>query len=434
MKATPYLRNQEIWAWAFYDFANSAFATSISAVIFNVYFVQVIVGDRGLSLGPYHLNGGEVWSFTLSLSVLIVIFIAPVLGAIADFSATKKWFLAIFCYLGAASTMLLALADERDIWWAVFFFICGNVGLEASLPFYNGFLLELSGRQELGKVSGFGWAIGYVGGLLCLVLNLLMIEYPSWFGIPERNNLPVRMAILVVGLWWAIFAVPLLLGVRERALAGVLPSGMSYVRHGFGRLYQTFSHIRNYGHLVKFLIAYLFYNDGIQTVLVMAAVFGAQVLGMDPSELILCFIMIQLVAFFGALIFGSITDKVGGKKTIQITLLIWSAAVLSALVITENWHFWVLGAIIGFVMGGSQSASRALFAQFTPDGKNAEFFSFFSICQKSSSVIGPFFFGLALVWFESTRVAVSSILVFFVAGMLFLRWVDAEEGTREAQR
>lgn len=417
----------EIWAWAFYDFANSAYYTSVVSVIFNVYFVQV-VASSGLEIAGKLYSGSSLWGFSVSLSMLTIFLVAPVLGAIADFSATKKRFLFYFTYAGVAATAGLYWAGPGDVWWALSFFMLANLCVHGSQSFYNAFLSEITVREKMGEVSGFGWALGYLGGLLCLGLNLGMLQYPGWFGLPEEDHVPVRVSLLVVAAWWGLFALPLFLRVRERAVSPPARSQKGYVREGFRRLASTLSRVRDYRELVKFLLAFLLYNDGIQTVIVMAAVFAAEVLGMSSQELILCFIMIQAVAFFGALGFGVLSRWMSGKAVILLSLVVWSAAVSSALFIRESWHFWVLGAVVGLVLGGNQSASRALFAQFTPAGKSAEFFGFYGTSEKASSILGPAFFGLAVHLTGTSRYAIVSLLVFFLAGMAVLWWVDEEAG------
>ncbi len=424
---------KEIWSWALYDFANSPFSTSVASVIFNVYFVQVVVGPAGTQFGAVSVPGTSMWGFAVAASMLLVAVSAPVLGAVADQGASKKRFLFVFCYSGVIATALLYLVEPGDVWLAVGLYIVANLGFEGSFTFYNAFLPELVDRERMGRVSGLGWAVGYIAGPLVLALNLAMIQRPEWFGLSASNHTPVRASMVVVAVWWAVFAIPIFLWVRERAPAPAPAPGENLVVAGFRRLYTTLKHIRSYRELAKFLIAFLFYNDGIQTVIVMAAVFGAETLGMTQQELILSFILVQAVAFVGALIFGYLSDRLPTKTAITITLVIWSGAVLSALFIEESWQFWVLGAIIGLVLGGSQSASRALFARFVPAHKSAEFFGFFSISQKASALLGPLFFAVISGITGSTRYAIVSVIIFFLMGLFGLYFVDEKEGIRQGE-
>ena len=230
--------------------------------------------------------------------MLLVALSAPILGAIADYTASKKRFLFAFCYVGVLATAFLFLAGPGDIWLAVFFYLLSNMGMEWSLTFYNGFLPEIASREKMGRISGFGWALGYVGGVLCLLLNMAMIQRPDWFGLPDSNYIPIRASLVVVALWWGIFSIPTFVWLRERAQGKQRPPGTSYLKIGFQRLALTLRKVRQFRELVKFLVAFLIYNDGVQTVIVMAAVFGAEVLHMPQEELILCFILIHVVAFF----------------------------------------------------------------------------------------------------------------------------------------
>ncbi|MFB3069032.1 MAG: MFS transporter, partial [Acidobacteriota bacterium] len=316
---------REIWGWAFYDFANSAYSTAI-VVIFNVYFVQVVVGPDGFSLLGFRVSGSALWGYAASTSMLLVALSAPILGAIADFKASKKRFLFFFCYAGVFATALLSLAGPGEIWVALVFYILSNMGMEASLTFYNGFLPEIATREKMGRISGFGWALGYVGGVLCLLLNMAMIQRPDWFGLPDTDYIPIRASLLVVALWWGIFSIPTFVWLPERAQGKQRPPGTSYLKIGFQRLALTLRKVRQFRELVKFLVAFLIYNDGVQTVIVMAAVFGAEVLHMPQEELILCFILIHVVAFFGALVFGHLADRMMTKRAINISLLLWSGA------------------------------------------------------------------------------------------------------------
>jgi len=366
--------------------------------------------------------------------MLLVAVSAPILGAIADYTASKKRFLFVFCYGGVLATAFLFLAGPGDIWLAVFFYLLSNMGMEWSLTFYNGFLPEIATREKMGRISGFGWALGYVGGVLCLLLNLAMIQRPDWFGLPDSDYIPIRASLVVVALWWGIFSIPTFVWLRERTQAKQRPPETSYLKIGFQRLALTLRKVRQFRELVKFLVAFLIYNDGVQTVIIMAAVFGAEVLHMPQEELILCFILIHVVAFFGALIFGHLADRLMTKRAINISLLLWSGALVYALVIDQSWQFWILSVVIGFVLGGIQACSRALFAQFTPRENSAEFFGFFSTGGKVAAIFGPALFGLLTDLTGSARFGLLSALFFLLLGWSVLYFVDEEKGIRESQQ
>lgn len=420
-----------IFSWALYDFANSAFATTISAVIFNVYFVTVVVGKNGASIFGINIPATALWGYTVSISMFFICLTAPILGAIADFSAAKKKFLFVYCYLACVFTGLLFFVKEGDYLFAVVFFILANIGFAGGNVFYNAFLPEIADKKDMGKISGWGWALGYLGGGVCLALNLVFIEKPSFFGLPEESHFPIRLSLLSVGIWWAVFSIPLFLWVKEKAIKKKLPPGENYFTIGFKRIKHTFQKVKQYRELSKFLVSYLIYNDGIQTVIVMAAVFAAEELSMNQGEVIKCFLLIQAVAFFGSLIFGYLADKLSSKKSISITLVVWSGVVIWAFFINTKIEFWILGIIVGLVLGGSQAASRSLLGVFVPLENAAEFFGFFAISGKFSSVIGPFMFAILLHIFGAVRVSMLALLSFFVIGGIILYFVNEQKGIVE---
>ena len=386
-----------------------------------------------MPFGDGHLSGSSVWGYLVSVSMLLVAVSAPVLGAIADFRGSRKRFLFLFCYAGVVATGFLFLAGPGDIWVAIVFYLLSSACLEWSLAFYNSFLPEIAPREQMGRISGFGWGLGYVGGVLCLVFAMAMIRWPDWFGIPDSEYLPVRATVLLVALWWGLFSIPTFLWLRERSAGRELPPGTSYLRVGLQRLLHTFRKLNQFQELGKFLVAFLIYNDGVQTVIVMAAIFGAEVLGMSQDELILCFILTHLVAIVGSLLLGYLGDRMATKSAINITLLVWTAAVIYVLVIEESWEFWVLAVVIGLVLGGVQASSRALLAQFTPKENSAEFFGFFAASGKFAAIFGPALFALITDMTGSVRYGVASILVFFVVGLGILHFVDEKKGILESR-
>ncbi len=421
-----------------YDFANSAFATTILAVIFNQYFAGVVAGGgRGVYLLGFHLHGASFFTFSVSISMAISAVVSPFLGAIADASGSRKRFLAAFCYTAIFFTGLLYFIHEGDYWTGAIFFILANVGFAGGNVFYNAFLREVSKDQNIGRISGFGWALGYIGGGLLLAINLMMLKYPEWLGFPN-GYFTVHDCFLSVALWWSIFSLPTFLFLKEKAPGTVLFSERMSCRVGFQRLQHTFRRVRTFRELTKFLIAYLIYNDGIETVIMMASIFGADVLGMETGEIILFFLMIQGIAFFGSLIFGFLADTIGNKRTVMICLGIWSLIVLWAFQLgifgDPKTEYWILGILAALVMGGSQAASRSLQGIFTPEANSAEFFAFFGVSGKFASVFGPLIYGILIAITGSVRSGILSVLLFFVAGMAILWAVDEKRGIEEKQR
>jgi UMF1 family MFS transporter len=434
----PAASRREIWGWVLYDFADSPFATTILAVIFNRYFVEALAGgEEGVLLDVFgasiRVPGVTFFTYTLAASMLIVAVLAPLLGAIADSAGNKKKFLAFFCYLGAGATALLYFVHEGQYWRGAIFFVVAQVGFAAAIVFYNAFLPEISTPSNIGWISGLGFTLGYLGGALLLAINLAMLRYPQLHGFDAPFT--PRDTFLTVAVWWAVLAIPTFLWVRERRPAVPIPAGVSYWAAGTRRLRHTFRNIRRYRELSKFLAAFLIYNDGIQTVIVVAAIFIEQVLGMSEGAIVGLFLMIQGTAFVGALLLGAISDRLGNKRTVVLTLVAWTAVAVWGYFIgftgDAGREVWALGVLVGLILGGSQSASRALQGIFTPEENSAEFFAFYGIVGKFSSILGPLVFG-SVYALLGIRGAILSLAVFFVAGLLVLLTVDEAEGRRQA--
>jgi UMF1 family MFS transporter len=432
------VKKREIFGWAMYDFANSAFATTILAVIFNQYFATVVAGgEKGIEFLGYPLHGASFFTFSVALSMAITAVLAPFLGAVADASASKKRFLMVFCYIAILFTGFLYYVHAGNYWRGAIFFIIANIGFAGGNVFYNAFLPEISTDQNIGRISGLGWALGYIGGGVLLGINLVMLKYPSWLGFPPKY-FTVQDCFLSVALWWLIFSLPTFLFLRERAQKSFLSSGKSYLREGYGRLQHTFHRIKTFRELTKFLVAFLIYNDGIETVIIMASIFGAEVLGMETGEIILFFLMIQGIAFFGSLIFGFLADAIGNKRAVMISLGVWSLIVIWAFKLGIIWdpktEYWILGVLAGMVMGGSQAASRSLQGVFTPDANSAEFFGFFAVSGKFASVFGPLIYGILIAITGSVQSGILSVLLFFIIGMAILLTVNEKKGMEEKQK
>jgi MFS transporter, UMF1 family len=429
------IQKREIFGWAMYDFANSAFATTILAVIFNQYFASVVAGgEKGVTVLGFHLHGASFFTFTLAFSMVLSAVLSPFLGAMADASGTKKRFLMGFCYTAILCTGLLYFVQAGDYWMGAVFFMVANLCFAEGNVFYNAFLPEISNQQNIGRISGFGWASGYIGGGVLLAINLMMLKYPEWIGF-SKGYFTVHDCFLSVAVWWLIFSIPTFLFLRERAHRIQRSGEVHYIRAGYRRLQHTFQRIRSFRELTKFLIAFLIYNDGIETVIVMASIFGADVLGMETSEIILFFLMIQGIAFLGSLIFGLLADAIGNKRTVMITLGIWSLIVLWAYALGIVWdpktEYWILGVVAALVLGGSQAASRSLQGIFTPDANSAEFFAFFGVSGKFASIFGPLIYGILITMTGSVRSGILSILIFFIIGMFILWTVDEKKGMEE---
>jgi len=432
------VQKREIFGWAMYDFANSAFATTILAVIFNQYFATIVAGgEKGIEFFGFRLHGASFFTFSVAFSMVISAVLSPLLGAVADASASKKKFLMVFCYTAVLFTGLLYFVHAGNYWRGAIFFIIANIGFAGGNVYYNAFLPEISTDENIGRISGLGWALGYIGGGALLAINLIMLKYPDWLGFPA-GYFTVQDCFLSVAFWWLIFSLPTFLLLRERAQKTLPSFGKSYFAEGYQRLRHTFRRIRTFRELTKFLVAYLIYNDGIETVIIMASIFGAQVLGMETGEIILFFLMIQGIAFFGSILFGFLADAIGNKRAVMISLGIWSLIVVWAFTLGILWdpktEYWILGVLAGLVMGGSQAASRSLQGIFTPDANSAEFYGFFAVSGKFASVFGPLIYGILVAITGNVQSGILSVLLFFIVGMTILWTVDEKKGMEEKQK
>jgi len=402
---------KNILGWISYDFANSSFTTVIVTVVYSVYFKSVVVGKEGI--------GDSLWGLSVSLSMLIVALISPILGAIADQTRSKKKFLFVFCYTSVLFTGLLYFVHAGAVMWGMLIFIIANIGYEGGNVFYNAFLPEITTKKNLGKVSGLGWGIGYIGGLSALLLSYLFIE----------TNVPLVFPL--IALFFGIFAIPIFVFLKE-SRTKKQSQNINYIKVGYERIKNSFLHIKDLKELSRFLISFFIYNDGIKTVIVFAAIYGAQRFGMTGSQLIIYFVLANITSFIGSIIFGFIVDRIGAKRTISITLLIWIAVVVWAFFCNNVTQFYGVGLLAGIAIGSCQSASRSLFSILTPEDKHAEFFGFYAVSGKAAAIIGPLLYGLLVLILHSQRWAILSIALFFVAGFFVLQTVNEEKGIQVA--
>lgn len=423
--------------WVLYDFANSAFATTVLAVIFPVYFAEVLAGGQEGTLlqmpwGAWQIQGSALWAFLVAVSTGLVAVTSPLLGAMADRASIRKRMLTVYCYVGVIATLSLAWVGADNLFWGGLIFIVANFGFAGGNVFYNAFLLDVSNRNTLGKISGLAWGAGYLGGGLCLVLNLIMLQKPQLLGF-EPGTFTVGDCLIVSGLWWGFFALPTILWLREKqAINNVGVSIFKLTSDGWNRLKSTFNEVKHYRQLCKFLVSYLVFNDGVETIIIMAAIFGAEVVGMSTGELVGFFIIVQGAALIGSLFFGWLSDLIGNKNTLLITLVVWLGVVIWAYnlgwLIGVREDYYLLGIIVGLVLGGNQSAARALLASFTPRGRSGEFFGFFAISGRFASIFGPLVWFTAIVIGGGVRQGILFIGVFFLIGLALLLFVDEREG------
>jgi MFS transporter, UMF1 family len=436
---------REIFGWLMYDWANSAFSTTVATTLLGIYLTalaQSIVGENGvvIDLGPFgSVTAKAFFPFCVSVSVFFQAFLLPVLGAIADYSHLKKRLMAVFCYVGAVATCLLFFITGNLYIIGGLLFIIANLCFGAALVLYNAFLPEITTEDRRDQVSSRGFALGYLGGGLLLALNLGLVVWAQSTGNSATVNLAVRLSLLSAGLWWGGFAILTFTRLRVRGAARRLPQGKNYLSIGFSETLKTLRELGKLRHTLKFLLAYLLYNDGIQTIIVMAGVFLEQELfisrGLAPNRSFLLgiILVVQFAAFGGALLFERIAIALGTKRAILLSLLLWSGIVIYAYgFLATVAQAWVMAAAIAVVLGGSQALSRALFSRMIPQGREASFFGLYEISERGTSWLGPLIFGIIVSATNSYRQAILSLIVFFVAGMVLLFFTDTDRAVHDA--
>ena len=412
----------EIFAWAMYDWANSAFST-LSITILIQYIQKVVLPDW---------SGPVVWAWGISISMLTAAVLSPVMGAMADAASSKRGWLAVTALSGAAAAMLLCFIPPAWTWAVIALFVITCLMFELSLGFYNGFLPEIADEKSMNFVSALGYTLGYLGGALALVCALLVIRFGHLVGLPDAVG-QLRAGIFIMGFWWGLFTLPTLWVLRDRnPPPDVRLPIRTMTKAALREVGHTLSRIRSYRMLALFLLGYLFYNDGIQTVISQSSTFAIQDLEFSSMELIEVILMIQLIAMPGAMLVGFVADRLGQKRTLVICLGVWVCLVVVAYFITTKGQFWALGAALALVLGGTQSVSRAIMGRMTPPERSAEFFGFFNLSGKATSFLGTFLFGLIVGLSGSARVAILSLLVFFVIGIAVVARVNVERGRRQA--
>ena len=432
-EADPRDRRREQRGWYFYDWANSAFPTTVVAVFLGPYLTTVTEAAAGAGGFVYPLGipirAGSLFPYVLSLSVLLQVLVLPLIGAITDRTQRKKQLLALFAYVGALATMGMYLIEGSTYLLGGVLFLVANLSFGASIVVYNAFLPEIAKPDERDRVSSRGWGLGYLGGGLLLAVNLALFSAHEALGLSEGHA--VRISLLSAGAWWALFAlIPLRTLRNRRRPVHSSEQGAAVVTGGFRQLFDTLRAARAYPQTLLFLGAYLLYSDGIQTVVTLAATYGALELELEQGTLISAVLMVQFVAFAGALLLGALARMFGAKRVILASLVVWTATVAVGYVIAAGaaWQFYLLAALIGVVLGGSQALSRSLFSHMLPQGQKAAYFSLYEISERGTSWLGPLLFGLALQLTGSYRSALLSLVVFFVAGFVLLATVNVRRG------
>jgi MFS transporter, UMF1 family len=417
------LGRRELRAWAMYDWANSAFWCTVIVAVFPPFFSQYAA--KGLD--PQEATQRFAWATTIA--VTIVALIAPILGTIADQRAMKKRLLGVFLIIGVAATLLMGTIGSGDWRYALMLFIVANIGVAATLVFYDSLLPHIAAPDELDRVSTAGFAIGFIGGGVLLLINLAWILRPDLFGIPGTVA-ALKLSLVSVGVWWLVFSVPLFRIVREPPIPANAPAHLDF-KITLQTTWHTFQELRRNRNALWLLIAFLLYNDGIQTIIRMSSIYGAEI-GIDQNAQIKAFVMVQFVGVPCSFLFGALADRIGAKTALYIALTVYAGVtVLGYFLMTER-QFFALAFLVGLVQGGSQALSRSLFARMIPKEKSSECFGFFAVFEKFAGVAGPAVFAGSIALFHSTRMAVLSVLLFFVLGAIALTQVDVAAGEANA--
>ncbi len=426
-----------IFGWCMYDWANSAYVTTVAVGLLPRYFADVVVPPGGVRFGGSVFAADTLWAVILGAATLIAFLSSPVLGAIADFSAAKKRFLLTFAYTGSLFTLLLYSCRAGDVFRTLLFFMVAQVGFIGANVFYDAFLPHIASEERMDWVSGKGYSYGYVGGGLQFALALGLVSWHAAFGLSLEQA--VRLGIVMAGLWWAAFTIFTARFLSEPPVSGSPPEEfgrwprlLAYVAIGVTRTWRTTKKVRQFRQLLLFLVAFMLYDDGIQTVINMAVIYGTVELKLSATNLMLTLLLIQAIATLGALVFGRLAGRIGAKPTVMLTLMLWSGVVIYAYFIRTAAEFFALGAIVGLVLGGSQALSRSFYGSMIPEEASAEFYGFYTVFSKFSAMWGPWAFAVVKQETGSSRLAILSLVVLFLAGLLLLSFVDVKRA-REAR-
>ena len=413
-------------SWCFYDFANSPFTTLVVTFIYASYFTQAIAPDT--------ISGTLSWSRAVTITALAVAVLSPVLGVVADRGGYRKSFLLLWTVACVLFTAMLYFPVPGQVFEALLWFTLANISFELALVFYNALLPDIARQDRIGRVSGYGWSLGYVGGLAAMAVafvGFVDAEVP-WFGFSREAGAHIRATNLLVAAWYVVFTLPLLFWVRESQPRAPFSSRM--LSSSFRHLAVAFRDVRRYREISKLLLARLLYNDGLVTIFAFGGIYATGTFGFTFSELMIFGLALNVAAGVGAFFLGHLDDRIGGKRTIQISLWGLIIAALVAILTTSRPMFWGACILVGICSGPNQSASRSLLGRFVPREKENEFYGLFAFSGKATAFLGPFLVGVLTSQFNSQRVGMSTMLLFFAAGLWLLRYVDEEKGCRDSGR
>ena len=414
---------KQIYSWAFYDWANSAYSTTVMAGFFPIFFEKYYSNPNDVIQSTYQLGLAN------SISSIFIALVSPLLGAIADRGSAKKKLLIIFAFLGSLMTAALWLVQKGDWQLAVFFYIIATIGFMAGNIFYDSLLPSVASREKVDYVSALGYSLGYLGGGLLFLINVLMYLYPQWFGIPDSST-AIRISFVSVAIWWAIFTIPIIIFMPEPQIRKNV-SLFDAINGGFKQLKETYDNIREMKIIGTFLMAFWMYEDGVATIVRMAAKIASS-LGFAAGDIITAILMVQFIGFPAALGYNWFAKKIGTKNAVLVAILGYVVITFLGYLMTDITHFYILAALIGLFQGGIQSLSRSLFTRLVPHNKEAEFFGFYNMLGKFAAVVGPILVGWITVLTGNPRAGILSIVVLFIFGGILLNRVDFKEGQRIA--
>jgi UMF1 family MFS transporter len=427
-RSSPPATRREILAWAFYDFANSGYTTVVLTTVFSAYFVAVVAGSaEQVSMGTATL----LWTLGISTANLIVLVAAPVVGAVADHLAAKKRFLLATTAGCVTATALLSVVGPGDILAGLTLLVVSAVCFALGESLIAAFLPEIAPAERMGRISGYGWSLGYIGGLFTLGLCLLVITLGESRGAPESAIVPVTL--LITAVIFALAALPTFAWLRERVLPAAVHPGHSLLWEGFARIHRTWLQAAHFRDLIRFLCCLVLIQAGVSTVVIVCAVYAREVFGFGMQDLVQLIMVVNVSAAAGAILFGYLQDRIGSVPAMSLALLVWIVAIAVAFVTEQRAGLWISGNLIGVAMGSTQSAGRALIGRFTPPARSGEFFGLWGLVNRLAAILGPLSYGLLSHYSDNLRLALLSTLAFFIAGLVLLLRVDEARGRRAAE-
>ncbi len=425
--------NKSLRGWVVYDWANSAYVTTVAVAVLPAYFAAAVMPRQGCELLGTRLSATSMWGYTVSLAALCVFLLAPLLGAIADYSSMKKRMLQVFCLTGGLAASTLFFIGPGAVWLTLGLFFVAQVGFVGGNVFYDAFLPHLGTSEELDSISGWGYAAGYLGGGLQFAISLGLLTLHSRLGLSA--DLAARLSLSMAGLWWLGFACLTFVWLQESKVPRPMPPGLDrniggYLRVGWHQVRENLRMLLHDRNLLLFLLAFFFYNDGIQTVISMATIYGKEELGFSTTVLMVTLLMIQVVGIFGALLFGRLAQRISARKALMAALVLWLGISLYAYYLQHPWQYVLLGALVGLILGGSQALSRSLYGVMIPKEEAATYYAFFSVINKFSSILGPLVFAVVTQLTGTARLAMPCLGVFFIIGFFGLLFLKHSPGQR----